>query len=513
MNRSSMTNKERALEFLQRLRDLKIRVSPVSGMGAAEYGLFLVDLSGWRLRFSEHTPMIWVRAESAKQLTGRDLDGRLRELVKLRGWARYECIIVLEGDGRELRAQIAQRYSDRFIIVDTDDQRKILDASAFESEKAFLHLVCKQVPLSNLAPYEMSAPVEGSRFFGREREISRVLGKLETTFAITGIRRIGKTSLLKEIKRRMIDQGEDPQRIVWMDCSNISSLRSFAQEIVMQLHFRELDLLKGRRQQLFTLSDFLKRMSKMYGGQITIFLDEVDKLLSGPREVRDILSTLRASVHTGDCRCIAAGFQTLMNALSDSKSPFYRGFEPLPLGTFSERETENLVLGPMKSLGVQFENEQSIVTRIQDDTRGHPHLVQYYCSELINQLERNETLTVKLSDLSAIYVSNGLKEETYNDFRDNLLSQDKLLVYVLLLSFPDTKETFTQEEMFGSLRRQGIGLSNEEIDRTCDRLVLAGVFIRDGNKYGFALPILSAILRKNYNLVHLLSVAKKGMGL
>lgn len=510
-----MIDKEAAHAFLQRMRELKYRVTPMSGVGAAEYGLFLVDLSGWRLRFSERTPLIWVRAGLAMQLSASDLDGRLRELVKLRSWGRHECIILVDGDGRELRAQNAERYSDRFIIVDEDDQRNILTAP--ESERAFLHLVCRQVPLSSLAPYEMSAPVEGSRFFGREREISRVLGKPETTFAITGIRRIGKTSLLKEIKRRMVDQGEDSQRIVFMDCSTISSFGSFGQEMVRQLHFRELESLKGRRQRLFTLSDFLKRMSKMHSGQITIFLDEVDKLLTG---ARDILSALRASIHTGDCRCIAAGFQTLMDELSDIKSPFYRGFEALSLGPFQEKDTRQIVLRPMKSLGVQFENDHQIVARIHDDTRGHPHLVQFYCSELIKQLESKDTLTVTTADLNLIFASNGLKDQTYNDFRDNVVSQDKLLVYVLLVSFPESKETFTQEEMFGSLRRQGIGLSNEEIDRTCDRLVLAGVFVRDGQKYvrdtlryQFALPILSTILRTNYNLIHLLSVAKKEMGL
>jgi hypothetical protein len=299
-----------------------------------------------------------------------------------------------------------------------------------------------------------------------------------------------------------------------MDCSTISSASNFAQEIVRQLHFRELELLKGRRQRLFTLSDFLKRMFKMHGGQITIFLDEVDKLLTKVRDAKDLLSTLRGSVHTGDCRCIAAGFQTLMHTLDDNKSPFYKGFEPLSLGPFDESDTGKIVLGPMRSLGVRFENEQQIVAHIQDDTRGHPHLVQYYCSELINQLERKETLTISLDSLTAVYASDGLKIQTYNDFRDNVSSKDKLLVYALLASFPESKETFTQEEMFGSLRRHGVGLSTEDIDRACDYLSLAGVFVRDGSRhYQFALPILSTILRTNYNPAHLLSVIKKEIGL
>ncbi|MEZ4613924.1 MAG: hypothetical protein R2867_00215 [Caldilineaceae bacterium] len=59
----------------------------------------------------------------------------------------------------------------------------------------------QQVSLSVLSPYETSKPVTGSRFFGREAEVRRIISS-DANFAIMGIRRIGKTSLLKEIGER-----------------------------------------------------------------------------------------------------------------------------------------------------------------------------------------------------------------------------------------------------------------------------------------------------------------------
>jgi hypothetical protein len=88
-----------------------------------------------------------------------------------------------------------------------------------------------------------------------------------------------------------------------------------------------------------------------------------------------------------------------------------------------------------------------------------------------------------------------------------------VLVYALLDHFPGDKVTFTQGEMYGALSRQGCSFQPEEIDRVCERLVLAGIFVREGSRHRFAYPIFSPILRANYDLEHLLSVAKKEIGL
>ena len=69
----------------------------------------------------------------------------------------------------------------------------------------------------------------GSRFFGREFEVRRILQANDSNFAIMGIRRIGKTSLMREVERQLKEQAQERgdedagQRIIFMDCSAISS--------------------------------------------------------------------------------------------------------------------------------------------------------------------------------------------------------------------------------------------------------------------------------------------------
>jgi len=217
---------EKESEFLRQLGTLyQVRRLSQKTLAGYELSLYLVDLSGWRLRFSNRTPLIWVKAEAVEHVSARELTESLQDVAREHGWHHRECMVLLDGNGGELKTQIADQHFPRFVILDAADQRSILTTSSFTS--ALLDLVCKQLPISSLAPYQISAPVEGTGFFGRQSEISNVLGHSETNFTIAGVRRIGKTSLLREVKRQMLEQGEDPRRTVWLDCSTLSDSDQF----------------------------------------------------------------------------------------------------------------------------------------------------------------------------------------------------------------------------------------------------------------------------------------------
>ena len=95
----------------------------------------------------------------------------------------------------------------------------------------------------------------------------------------------------------------------------------------------------------------------------------------------------------------------------------------------------------------------------------------------------------------------------------NIAIRDKLLVYALLKTTPVDKDEYTQREIYGALAKQHVPFSLEEIEEVCDRLVLAAIFVRSGTKYQFAFPLFPRVLRANHDLDHLISVAKKEIGL
>ena len=63
----------------------------------------------------------------------------------------------------------------------------------------------KQINALFFEPYSPGEPVEGWRFFGRRAELDRIVNTTQS-FVVVGPRRIGKTSLLKELARRLTDQ-------------------------------------------------------------------------------------------------------------------------------------------------------------------------------------------------------------------------------------------------------------------------------------------------------------------
>jgi hypothetical protein len=495
-------------EFLQKLKT-RYRIRPASPASSSSYGLYLVDFSEWKLSFSDRTPVIHVNAVKAATLPAQELAESLQDVARDHSWRHRECLVLMDGDGRELKTHTSGVYSFRFVIVDAISQRNILAAPS--PTGALLNLICEQLPTASLSPYQISAPVEGACFFARRAEVENVLKHPMTNFAITGVRRIGKTSLLREIRRTILERDENPERLVWLDCSTLSGPSQFIEEVVRQLNIRELPRLKKIQESLFSFEDFLKRMAKMHGGAITFFLDEADQFLVWARDVWSPI--LRASVNSHDCRYIVAGFQNLLKEQYDRRSPFYLSFEQLDLLPFRIDETADVVLQPMRSLRVQIENEGQLVSRIQFDTRGHPQLVQYYCLELIKELDRQNIRILNQTACSNIYASEGFKNLIINAFRDNVGIEDKVLVYALLNTFPENRETFTQEEMYGAIKRHHCNFLADDIDRSCGRLLMAGVFIREGLRYQFAIPAFPRVLKANYDVNYLLSVAKKEMAL
>lgn len=504
-----MTDKEFGSAFIQRLvaNRYRIRLASKTQHGFESH---LVDLSSWKLRLSDQTPVIWIKADDASRLSAQELIESLQDVADQQGWRHRLCVALIDAPGQELQALAGARYAPRFIVIDAGAQQRILTAHSFIG--AFLDLVCEQIPLANLAPYEVSAPVEGSGFFGREREVDKILTHAETNFAILGSRRIGKTSVLREVRRRLLDQGENPARFVWLDCSTLRDSEQFLQEVVRQLNTPELSRLKKRSKYPLFFPDFLKRMFKMHRGTIIFFLDEADALWLWLREEHHLLRDLRAAANEKTCRFLATGFGNLAQEIFNTNSPLLNVFEPLRLGPFLSRETADVVITPMGSLRVHIENRDSMVGQVHDDTQGHPLLVQYYCLELVSLLDRLGTRTLSPKHVEAVYTSEVIKGVVVNAFRENVTTADKLLVYALLVSFAEDKSMFNQQEMYGALRRQSCSAMPEEIDRACDRLVLANVFLRQGAEYRFANKLLPRVLRANNNPKYLLATAKKELG-
>ncbi len=514
--RSGKSETPSFLQFLDRQLRLPLRAGRSEVLA---FDLYRMDFSSWRLRFSSHTPVLHVSETDLGSMNSRELFQSLRDVVYTRGYGEQNPIALIDGDGTELREEIRTHLLP-VVILDQADQARVLASRRPNGE--LLDCISPQLSLSLLAPYETSKPVTGSRFFGREFDIRKILYAGDANFAVMGIRRIGKTSLLREIERRLREQAEGAEgnltgeRILFMDCSPIRTPEHFVQEVVRQLAPRELVRLQHRQFPLY-FPDFLARMHRQYKGALIFLLDEFDALLKVPFGQSHLLDQLRTASNSGHCRFVIAGFREVLNAFSDQNSPLYNFANPLRLKEFSRDETTNLILAPMESLGVHFERRNEVVDRIYDETGGQPNLIQHYCSILVENMDRRKERTISIDNLSHVYKDEDFRAFVLNTFMDNTSHLEKALVYVMLLDAGEksqaaTKERFSLEDMDIALQKRGIDIVLSDLENSCRQLELAGIFAKQGIHYHFATPVFPDVLSGGYNLhYHLRKIREEGL--
>ncbi len=473
------------------------------------YDVYLVDLSDWKLRFSDRTPMILVKEGDLASMSARELAQSLCDMVRAQSLAERNPVVVVQGPGEALKQQLAAMYQTLFVLDEADVQA-VRESRRPSGE--LLDRLAPQLDLSLLTPYETSKPVTGSRFFGREFEVRRILQTADSNFAIMGIRRIGKTSLMREIERQLKEQaqeaendetiaGGDAARILFMDCSAISSPNHFIQEVVRKLRPQELTRLSSKQFPIY-FPDFLERMAQRYGGPIVFFLDEFDKVLTWHYEDDSLLNALRASSNQGHSRYIVGGFREVMRAFSDLESPLYNFARPIRLKEFSREQAAAMILGPLEKLGVQFERRNDVVNRIFDETAGQPNLIQFYCSILVERLDREGSRSISPESLFDVYGNDDFRAFVLSTFMDNTTHLEKAIVFAVMADL-GAEHPFGVQQIDTALERRGVEIPLSDLDLACRNLELAGTFTSRGPLFRFATPVFPRMLSENYDVDYL----------
>jgi len=475
-----------------------------AGKSSMGYQLFYMDLSSWKLRLSSRTPVIWVQNKDLDGVSSQHMMESLGDVLRERNLTSQIVLVIIDGNSFPLfRHKTTLNYN--LVLIGAEEQKNVLHSRRPTGE--LLDIISAQVPISYLSPYETRAPVTGSRFFGREHEISRILSNPDTNHAILGIRRIGKTSLLRETERILLEQ-ETAARVVYLECSDLLSTDDYIREVVRKLNPRELPRLELQKY-VFFFPNFLERMNKQFKSKIIFLLDEVDNLVIMQRGDWELFRMLRASSNKGACQYIIAGFREAMREQYMLDSPFYNFTQEIRLSEFTRQQARNLIVTPMENLRVRFKNEEEVISRIYEETAGHPNLIQYYCLILLRQLDQTGGREISPKSLIDVYADEGFTSHLLTSFMQNTENREKALIYALMMS---TKEAgskgFGQEEIDNVLRKGGISLPQKDIDEACNVLTLAGVIHRKGKEFYFTSPVFTKVLQQTYDLDYLFRKVK-----
>jgi len=494
--------------FLRELKHLDYRPTPVSEELPAGFYRYRLDLSEWQLRFEDDIPLFYIRAIEIDGMEDTEIVRVIRDWQIVQRGPQTDILIAIDRPAPELKAEAQREELRKLVVLDSADLDQITRAASFTY--AFLRKVTSQYDVLELVPYQFGG--HPKRIFDRRAELSRILRHEDADFAVTGIRRVGKTTLLAEARRRMIAANRDAPPPLFFDCSTFREPQDFIQALVRELDIRQYSRRDRAGWAGFEPVKFLENAARGRGGRIALFLDESDQLLDLAHRSPYLLTLIRASINYGSCRYIMAGFQKLMVETTNIRSPLYLGLELIRVQLFEYQDAKEMLERPLTSLGIHFEDLDRTADLLYEDTRGLPPLVQFYCAEISRNVQRRGDRLVRVEDVARIHAEPVLKSLVIDTFRDSVSKEDQLLTYVLLEKYGVDKHSYTQQDMYEAMDERRCRIEITELDRTCDRLELAGLFTRDGDDphaYRFTLPVFAKLIVRDFDIKFQVDVLRR----
>ena len=296
--------------------------------------------------------------------------------------------------------------------------------------------------------FAQNFPVTGRRFFGRDRPLAELRDAISsgTAAGIFGLRKVGKTSLLKEIQRRSSDTGDI---VIYMDLlsvpADVTDTCWLYWRLGTELHSRArsaqtrginwrlggvyLDYLDIPRDfpvatafdsDLNQVLVALRRLSVSPRPKLVLMLDEIERLLPSPLGKEgftgflDFIGYLRGVAQgTSDFVPIITGANAAIAEASQfagRDNPAFNFFREIYLPLLQPTETTLMVQTLGRGMGIRFSRE--VCGRIHCLTGGHPFFSRRFCSFLSERyptrpLETSVSLVEELVDL---YLENASKD-------------------------------------------------------------------------------------------------------
>jgi hypothetical protein len=306
---------------------------------------------------------------------------------------------------RELRVIVPFTYGD--FLNSSDDPNVVI----MQRLKEFLYmrdLFAVESPLQH-----------DTQFFGRTKAIQQLDVRYKTGLhsGLFGLRKIGKTSSLYAIKRRLETRGEP---VVYIDCSEpsfhqrrwfetlqflIANLISTNPKLGSVKPHDERSYDSVHASEYFE-QDLLAIYNAAGQHRILFILDEIESITfelsasthwANEQDFVYFWQSLRAIYQKKPYlfSCIIAGVNPRSvetDAVHGNDNPIYKFLAPAYLDLFTVDEVRDMVSSIGTYMGLLFEDQ--IFTYLTDDFGGHPFLIRQACSQLHNNIKETRPVTI-----------------------------------------------------------------------------------------------------------------------
>ncbi|MDZ7360363.1 MAG: protein kinase [candidate division KSB1 bacterium] len=240
-----------------------------------------------------------------------------------------------------------------------------------------------------------------SDFFGRGAELARIYERIKAvrpqSISLVGVRRIGKSSLLKAIhhpvNRRKYLPNPEEYVFIFMD---LQAKRNVEPAEFFQYIYQELQREYGGRLEVNAAPDYdgLKKIVQTFqeAGLKLIFLwDEFESVTRNQKFGPEFYAYFRALANNFNVAYLTSSadqLQSLCHAKEISDSPFFNIFTNLRLSLFKTEEAKQLIAEPSARAGRPLALYSDFVLEIAGC---FPFFIQMACSALFS-LPKNEKI-------------------------------------------------------------------------------------------------------------------------
>ena len=244
-------------------------------------------------------------------------------------------------------------------------------------------------------PYITGPYVAGRRHYGRHGLLDHLLHGEANAYWVIGNRRIGKTSLLRQLEALAL-AGETGERrylpIFWdmQGCNAFDSLGCYLvdalQERLAEIQALGFPMERMQEANVLTLLPALRRAARNAGRELLLLCDETEVLINLASTEPELAQRFHAELTRGaGLRVVAVSTRRIyqLHAVSASwpTSPFLAGFDmSQTLGRLDPESALALVTQAQANELVRA--DPAVIETICDLTNHHPYLIQLLCSRV-----------------------------------------------------------------------------------------------------------------------------------
>jgi DNA-binding winged helix-turn-helix (wHTH) protein len=263
-------------------------------------------------------------------------------------------------------------------------------------------------------PYVVGQWVRGERFYGRGAQIAEILRGERDLVWLLGTRRVGKTSLLKQIE---LVSGADPEPQFFAMYWDFQGVDTAAE---LHLNFTDamldaedrlqrigIDVDEIKADDLFVALERLRRKLRSQGLSLLLLCDEVEELLGLQRSDPSLLRKLRHALQSRDgIRTVLASTIRLWGLAeqTDDTSPFLHGFTPpVYIDRLTDDEARSLVSQSHLRPEERPDIDDETMTEILERCDNHPYLLQLVCKRFVESGQLAEAIGQVATDRMVSY--------------------------------------------------------------------------------------------------------------